>query len=63
MVRQKPGHPARFEVYHRNGKDQAERSEDFPKGAKQLKSVTARSSELEPRARSTPQTPPIPVFG
>jgi len=63
MVRQKRGHPARFEVYHRKGKDQAKRSEDIPKSGKQRKPDTARSSELRPGARSTPQTPPIPVIG
>jgi len=63
MVRQKRGHLARLEVYHRNGNDQAERSEDIPKTGKQRKSVTARSSELGPGARSTPQTTPIPVTG
>jgi len=60
-VHQKRGHPARFEVHHR--KDQAERSEDIPKSGKQQKSVTARSSELRPESRSTPQTTPIPVIG
>jgi len=28
------GHPARFEIHHRNGKDQAERSENIPKSVK-----------------------------
>jgi len=63
MVRQKCGHPARHEVYHRNGKDRTKRSEYIPKGGKQRKSVTARSSELRPGARSTPQTTPIPAIG
>jgi len=36
MVRQKRGHSARFEVHHRNGKDQAERSEDISKSENQL---------------------------
>jgi len=31
MVRQKRGYPARFEVHHRNGKDQAEHNEYIPK--------------------------------
>jgi len=63
MVRQKRGHSARFDVHHSNGKDQAERSEYIPKSGKQRKSVTARSTEIRPGARSTPQTPPISVFG
>jgi len=60
MLRQKGGHPARLEVHHRNGKD---RSEDSPKSGKQRKLVTARSSELGPGARSTPQTTLIRVTG
>jgi len=56
MVRQKRGHLARLEVHHCNGKDQAERIEDIPKSGKHQKSVTARSSELRPGDRSTPQT-------
>jgi len=46
-----------------HGKDQAESSKDIPKSGKQRKSVTARVSELQPGARSTPRTTPIPAIG